>query len=207
MYKIITKTALQTLAILLALFIALFAIISLAIPAQVATWFEQSGNYSMAVKFADLQYGFSNEVTDLSRVVEDSIYSGDSGTIIKYAERLVEHNQFETLCEEKDEFYSNGDFSEYTSDYKQFICGNLAVAYAKTESKDKALECAYSANGETSFKKSNALIALSLYVAEQGDSEFARNITAKLNLILPNLSVESEDYEIIKDFIKILSAV
>ncbi|MBO5328694.1 MAG: hypothetical protein J6B04_05935 [Clostridia bacterium] len=207
MDKVIVKTAIKTVLIILAVCIGAFAILSFAMPSQMATWCEKSGNYSLALKYANLQYGYSNDINDLSRVVENAVYSEDSKNIIKYGEKLVLDDSFNDLCKEKNEYYANGEYGELKLDYKQFICGELSIAYAKEGQEDKAVERAFTANGENTFKKPNALISLSVYAATQNNLQLSQKLTEKLNQIKPNLDENGEDYATLCDVLEILADV
>lgn len=56
MQKLVVKTAVKTVLILLGIVIAAFAIFNFAFPQHMATAMESLGNYDMAVKYANLRY-------------------------------------------------------------------------------------------------------------------------------------------------------
>lgn len=203
MSKVIIKTALKTLLIVILVAAAAFAVASFGFPQHMATFFENTENYSIAAKYASLRYSYTNEVEDAARCASDAILSEDDSTIVKYCVKFTGHKDFESYCEQMDEYYSSTEYAQYTTSYKQYIYGKYVVALASggtEEDKEEAAEQALSANGVHSFKSGNALSVLALWAVENGDGELCSIIVTKMSTISP--SDDAEYYQSILQIVQ-----
>lgn len=142
MRKVILKAALVTLGALAALGILVFSLWILISPQSMATLSEKLGNYSFAVTCAELKYKYSDKTGDLARCAEDSILSGEDKLIVKYCEQLIGEDDFEELCRQKDDMLKASQFSRWTTDYRSYILGNLAVSqYRRGDLKKAVATC------------------------------------------------------------------
>lgn len=157
MAKVVIKTALRTVLIVLIALIMTFGVASLAFPQHMATLFEQMGAYSFATGYSGLAYTYKKTTKNLSRCVDDSILAHDDENIITYGEMLIERSDFE-------DFAADG--------YKQFVMGHIACAKFNVGEKKEAVELAAKAmEGVEGFPLNNALAALSIRAAEKSDAE------------------------------------
>ena len=200
MNKVIIKTALKTLLILIIVALAAFAVASFGFPQHMATFFENTENYTLATKYASLRYSYTGEVDDAARCVEDSILSGDNDDLIQYCEIFVNHSDFDTYCTQMDEYYSTAAYSSYTLSYKQYIYGKYAVALAVNGQKQDAVNTALNANGLHSFKSGNAVSVLALWAAGKEDGETCSLIAAAMESI--NAPEDAEYYNDILQIVK-----
>ncbi len=132
--EVVLKTALKTLlAVIIALVLA-FGIASLAFPGGMANICENTGNYSMAAGYSSLAYKYSGKVEDLARCAEDSIFAKKDKNIVKYCNELLQHKDFDRLCEEKSgNVIVNG--VQLKLDYRQYITDNRDAAQGRIDGK------------------------------------------------------------------------
>lgn len=186
MKNIIVKTAVKTALILLGLLVAAFCVLNLAFPQYLATFTEDIGNYTLAVKYASLRYTYTGDVYDLARCVDDAILSEKDELILDYGEKLLDDQNYAEVVEYKNTNVLNG-----VMDYDTFVCAKVAVAKYAMGDFDGALALAQRSNGATSFKKGNAVAALSVRVRANKDAPAAKKLLDALDGIIP-----SEDEEI-----------
>lgn len=173
MFKVIAKTALKTLAIVIALIVLAFGIASLGFPSAMAGAFEKLGNYSFATGYASLSYSYSKDVADLARCAQDSILAGNDKATVRFGDKLISHEDFSSYCEKESE--------RLGLDYFQFICGNTACAKYRTGNTDGALKTCETALSETEgFPEGNAYARLTVVVAEKNDADTAKLIKTAL---------------------------
>lgn len=212
MKKIIIKTALITLGVVVCCAVAVFAILSFGFPSTVCGWCEQLGNYGFAARYAALCYSYTDDISDLGRCVEDSILAADNDYIAEYAVRLIDHEEFDSFCEIRDEEINesisdnedNIDFSDVVFSYRHYVYGALSTTYYGAGNFDLALGTAVAAldenidrvdfsssaySGEiTEFPISNALGVLAQRVIYAGDSGAADRLLE----VLDNVSADAE---------------
>ncbi len=182
MEKIVVKTAVKTVLIILGIFIAVFAVFNFAFPQHMATATESIGNYDLAVKYASLRYYYTKNCDDLARCFDDSVLLGKDEYILQYGEQLIKHSGYENVCNRKNE-QQNG--SRY--DYDHWVKSKLAVSYYNTKKIDKALETAAKDNGKDSFVFGNAVMALAARVRSENDAATAKRLMEEvLDLINPS---------------------
>lgn len=184
--RIVVKTAAKTALILLGVLVVAFCVLNLVFPQHMATFTENIGNYTLAVKYASLRYSYTGDVYDLARCVDDSILAEKDDLILDYGEKLLGDEGYAMVVEYKNAQVLNG-----AMDYDAFVCGKVAVAQYRMGDFDAALELAENSNGTNSFKKGNALAALAVEVRAQRDAESAEKLLAVLDGI--NSSEEEEN--------------
>lgn len=213
MEKLVVKTAVRTVLIILGLFLIVFAIFNFAFPQHMATIMEETGHYNLALKYADMRYSYTKNCDDLARCFEDSIVLGDDGYVIEFGEKLVAHRDYADLCRTKRDGYGDN----YS--YDHMVKSKLAVAYygsgvklqadGKTqegaELKSKAIKLALEDNGTQSFEYGNALMSLSARIRAEEDRESAGAVLEILeNQITP---ADRTEQGYLTEVINILKAV
>lgn len=173
MNKVILKSALITVAAVIVAALIVFSMWILCSPQTMATSCERTGNYSFAITCAEMRYNRTNDVNDLARCAEDGILSGKDEHIVKYCETLTLHEDFKTLCKEKDEALSGNGYGKYRLSYNGYISGHLAAAQYRTGDIGKAVKTAES-GGVQSFSK------LVIEIAERKDKPSAQSVIAAL---------------------------
>lgn len=213
MEKLVVKTAVRTVLIILGLVLIVFAIFNFAFPQHMATIMEETGHYNLALKYADMRYSYTKNCEDLARCFEDSIVLGDDQYIIEFGEKLIEHRDYDNLCRAKRDGYGDN----YSYDHR--VKSKLSVAYyssgvqlqanGKTQEgqnlKSKAIKLAFDDNGTQSFEYGNALMSLSARIRTEGDKESASAVCEILeNQVSPTDQTE-QGY--LTEVINILKAV
>lgn len=180
MDKIVVKTAVKTVLIILGILVAVFAVFNFAFPQHMATATESIGNYDLAVKYSLLRYNYTKKCEDLARCFEDSVLLGEDKYILEYGEKLVKHNDYDTVCSIKNEQQSGSRF-----DYKHWVNSKLAVSYYNTGEKSKAITLAAEDNGKETFVYGNALMSLAAHIRTAADGEAATAILTVLEELHP----------------------
>lgn len=178
MEKIVVKTAVKTVLIILAAILAVFAVFNLAFPQHMATLTEGMGNYSLAVKYASLRYSYTHDGEDLARCFDDAVLWQNDKYIIEYGEELIERGDFAQVCESKNK--QSGIY-----DYRHRVYGKVAVSYYNTGKKSDAVNFAAEANGKDSFVYANALMSLAVAVRAASDADTCNLLIAELEKIHP----------------------
>lgn len=202
MDKLVVKTAVKTVLIILGIFLAVFAIFNFAFPQHMATAMESIGNYSLAVKYADLRYHYTKDVDDLARCFDDSVLWENDKYIVEYGDSLMAHKDFQDVCEAKNREYEN-----YGADYDYATWVNTKVAlshynigFENNDDKDKAigLDRAAEMCGTESFVQGNPLLAICARIRTNKDKSGAEYALSKLNGIHPEDSQQVSDLEFVK---------
>lgn len=208
--KLVVKTAVKTVLIILGIIVAAFSIFNFAFPQHMATAMESLGNYGMAVKYANLRYTYTGDSFDLARCYDDSVLAGDDESIILYAEKLLADKNYKTVCQERNDMYNKmyQDQFGFTFDYDLRVISTLSVSYyneaVKKEGAErvtytqKAMDFALEANGGDRFLYGNALMALSIKIVNNKDKAAAASMLEVLDTITPTEQAESIDLETIK---------
>lgn len=139
MKKVVLKAALVTVGALAAIGILVFSLWILISPQSMAAVSEKLGNYSFAVTCADLKYKYSDKTEDLARCAEDSILSGDDKLVVKYCGQLIEKDDFEAVCIEKNTQLGLTAFGVYAVDYESYVLGSLALSQYRSGDLEKAV--------------------------------------------------------------------
>lgn len=134
MEKLVVKTATKTVLIILGIFIVVFAVFNFAFPQHMATATESIGNYSIAVKYAELRYNYTKSADDLARCFEDSVLLGKDEYVLKHGEPLIDHTDYSAVCEKKNRQYGGSNY-----DYDRWVKSKLAVSYYNTDNVAKAI--------------------------------------------------------------------
>ena len=210
MQKLVVKTAVKTVLILLGIIVGAFAIFNFAFPQHMATAMESVGSYDMAVKYANLYYIYTGDSFDLARCYDDSVLAEDDESIIYYAEKLIKDSNYQKVCKQRDELY-NKMYQEQLGknfDYNLRVRSTLAVSYyneaLKLEGNErqdytqKAIDFASEANGVNRFPYGNPLMTLSIKIVKNSDKSAAQIMLTVLEGVTPTDNNESQDLNYIK---------
>ncbi len=177
MEKFVVKTAVKAALILFGMVLVAFAVFNFAFPQHMATFTENIGNYSLAVKYTSLRYYYTGDVYDLVRCVDDSVLSKKDEYIDEYGGLLIEHEQFGEICEYKDVLGSYID-PDTDLDYATFLYGKVAVSRYQRGNFEPALELAKGVTDYSQFSRSAPITLLATRVALNKDNA---NAEAMLN--------------------------
>ncbi len=202
MEKIVVKTAVKTVLIILAVLAVVFAVFNFAFPQHMATLTEGMGNYSLAVKYASLRYNYTGDGDDLARCFDDSVLLGDDKYIVQFGDELIARKDFSLICDKKSGNMGGG------YDYRRKVLGKLSVAYYNTGKKAEAVSLAAEANGYTSFAYGNPLMSLAAAVKSEKDAATCALIIAEIEKItLPDTAEGSEQKGFVTEVCASLRAV
>lgn len=159
--KIVIKTALITLASVIAVLALAFGVASLAFPKGMSKMCEDMGNYKLAASYAERQYGYSGSTEDLYRCARLYIRIGDRDNTIKYCEELVQKQDFKEVCGDNVQYV----YSNYSTDL--YLSGKTDEAIAVAEK-----------SVEDGFEIPNAYADLTVKAVENSDKEFGADLYA-----------------------------
>lgn len=188
MDKLVVKTAVKAVLVILSAVLVAFAVFNLAFPQHMATLWENMGNYSVAIVYTDLRYKYTKNVDDLARCFDDSVLSGDNEMIIKYGNELIGHTDFDSACEKKDEIYSDGLYGTFK--YTYTVYSEVACAYYRRGFDGdlvNAVKLAVEGTPSTSFEYGNPLMSLAAKIRTGNDGNGAELLLLAL--------IGSEEYE------------
>ncbi len=152
MTKLVLKTVAITLASVIGALALTFGALALFSPVSIAKAFDAMGGYSSAVYFYELQYNKTGSVEDLAYLTIKIDDDNDTARAEKYLAELIEHKDFSSLCQSEEQ----GAVSS-----KEFYYGEYALALAKNDKVDKAIETANAfvvTNGYTDFNPFSVLL-------------------------------------------------
>lgn len=194
--KLVIKTAVRTVLVLLILLVAAFAVLSFGFPGYMSDVTRNLGAYDMALAYCRLNYSYTGDSMDLADCFELCVLTDDDGGIISSGEELVLKPDFADVCKnmeqalgELSDEYLDGE--QLVMDYSQRVKGKLAAAYYRADETIKAIDYAFAANGADSFRSGNALIALSAEIRTARDGDAAALLLEKLAGISPSVKEES----------------
>ena len=176
--KLVLKASLITIGSLIVAVLLAFTLWFFIAPRSMATISQQWGYYDFALTCANTQYKNSKKTDDLAFCAELSIYLADDDLIIKYCEPLMDKDDFDALCNQKDEEISKTQYGVYASNYRSYILGNLAVSQYRTGNLQKAVSTAEKGISSTDDPEvmQEYLKRLILEVVLHGTEEDKRNL-------------------------------
>ncbi len=205
MQKLIVKTAVKSVLILLGVIVGAFAIFNFAFPQHMATAMETLGNYDMAVKYANLRYFYTQDSFDLARCYDDSVLAEDNNSVVHYGETLLKDKNYKAVCAERNALYNDmySDQFGFNFDYDLRVRSTMAAAYygeaiekegeERTKYTDNAIQFALDTNGTNRFSYGNALMSLSVKIVNNKDAYAAQAMLTALESVNPTDSKEAED--------------
>lgn len=175
MNKLVKKTALITLAAIVAAAAVVFSLWLLISPQTMAGVCEKTGNFSFAVTCANMRYDRTKDAYDLARCAEDSILSGNDNLIINYCDLLIKDEKYSEVCKAKNEEISNGKGGEYIEltgpvNYDGYIKSHLCAAEYRSGNFQNAL---YVLGTDSSL---SAAVKLVLEISERSDKQAASSL-------------------------------
>lgn len=186
MEKLVVKTAVKTVLVILIIFIGVFAVFNFAFPQHMASVTESIGNYSLAVKYASLRYSYTKDASDLARCFDDSVLLDDQEYVLEYGEKLISDKDFEIVCDKKD-------LAAGTEYYRARVYSKVAIAAYKTGDTDKAISYAEEENGgKSDFAYGNAFMLLTAQIRSDKNAEAAALLKTEIEGITPATDKEAE---------------
>lgn len=190
MRKLIVKTVLITLGIMLILAVAVFGIASFVAPSAMMRFFDSLGLETISGDYAYQQYQISDNLDYLARAFEIAAANNNDSVAAQrfdefYGEEESEQREaFYTYCENQSNRELPGGAPDY--DYRSFVCGQAAIAKyrlsassSSNEGKEEICAFALFETGEE-FVEESPIVALSLDAIEKGDGEFCALLLRKI---------------------------
>lgn len=160
MKKLVIKTALITLAGIIAITACFYLILALASPKTLAKFYDNAGFYGASIKYYEKQYKKTNEYSDLYILCTKVDEKNDSERAILYLDEMIESDEFIYFSTYIDENTQNSFLT------KDFICGKYACALYYNNGVTGAIN--YSKNYIfTEYYENNPL---SVFIAECGEN-------------------------------------
>lgn len=135
--KLVIKTAIITLASIIALMGLLYGVFALFIPKPLGDLFYKSGNYTAGMYYYEKQYNATKSTEDLWTLCLNVDVYGDSVRAEKYLTEFKSNPKFESNCAKLDE----GNTDAMTTE--EFIEGKLVCAIYINHGIDQAVSTAY----------------------------------------------------------------
>lgn len=154
MNKLILKTALITLACVLALALLLFGIFSLFVPSVMVSLTDKLGMESACARYSAAVYEKSGAIDDLAVAVERNYGAGRYEAAAEYGAELLQRDDFDSYSASRD-----ADSLGLTASYAQYAAGIVSVAQYYSGDTDAAVRTAFDACG-IAFPQNNAAVYL-----------------------------------------------
>ena len=204
MGKLIAKTALITLACILALALLLFGVFSLFFPSVMVSITNGLGMDGACASYSVSVYKHTDDVNDLAIAVERSYYAERYGDAAEYGAILLQRDDFSAFCAACDQ-KNGGEQGTAASRVKvessQYFVGIVAASQYKTGIA-AAMDTAFSALGNNQFSEGNAVVFLASVAMTSDDKEYCSDILWRLSSLHPT----GEDYDYFKTFSDSLAA-
>jgi hypothetical protein len=131
MKKLIIKTIAISLAIVIAVFTALYLIIASASPSTLSNIYFRLNSKNLTLKYSELSYEKSSDISDLSILVERSIKFEDNALVEEYGFKLINDEEYSNFLQTKD------------SGYNYYIVGSLSKSLYLSGKADSAISVAF----------------------------------------------------------------
>ncbi len=183
MHKLILKTALITLASVLALALLLFGVFSLFVPSVMVSLTDKLGMDGACARYSCAVYEKSGEVGDLALAVERSYNAQRYEDAAAYGAELLARDDFSDYCTARD-----GAQNGLTSSYAQYAAGITSVSQYLAGDGDAAVRTAFSACGNAFAAGNAAVYLIDAALGEQGDAAMCGVLLTKLQELSSQLS-------------------
>lgn len=180
MRKLVLKTALITLGVVLVLAVAAFGVISLCAPAVMCDFTLSLGMESVSADYAYQEYQRSDDLAYLARSVELAAGRNDAKAEERF-DLLYAAEGFDEMCAARDAQQTSSDIR--LGSYHDYLCGvGACVKYRLAETQEEYEEALALALAETdtSFPVANPLYMLSVEAASADDAAFCASLLEAL---------------------------
>jgi hypothetical protein len=173
--KVIVRAVLSTLAAVFVLLVSMFAALAFLFPSTLMQITYDFGFDGASIRYATRSYDRSEEIYFIAFATEVAIGDNDYEKIDDCGSRFIEDSKFADYADERNAKLPEG----ATTDYKQYIYGQVCVAKYRRNKKSDAVEKAFEWNGDT-FTENNAVVAVLLTSLVFKDSDTVAVIREKL---------------------------
>ena len=117
MKKLVIKTVVIVLSIIVGILAITFGILCSTNPKAIAKGFENLGNYPASKYFYEMQYDKTESIDDLFVLIDNAYGHNDKTSLQSYLGELISHNKFKEFCTNKNATISSSDMQteEYYS--------------------------------------------------------------------------------------------
>ena len=182
MKKLILKTALITLGVVIVLAVAAFGVASLCAPAAMSDFTYSLGMNVISGDYAYQEYERSGDLSYLARSFEIAATTGRDEKAQQRFDALYSADGFDEMCERRNEQTAQVDgLPDVGYDYRNYICGLGACVRYRLAGSDEARQQAISlALAETAqgFPSGNPVAALASEALKAKDAAFCRTLLA-----------------------------
>lgn len=177
MKKLVLKTALITLGVVIVLAVAAFGVASLCVPAAMSDLAFSLGMRSVSADYAYQEYERSGDLAYLSRSFELAAGLGSNEKADERFDVLYAAEGFSDLCALRDEQtppVTVGD-TQLTYSYRDYVCGLGACVKYRLARGDEAIGLAFSETA-SDFPSGNPAYLLAAEAAGNADSAFCAQL-------------------------------
>ncbi len=161
MRKLIIKTALITLAIIIGACAITLGALLLFSPKTIGDIADKANNYSFAMYCYKLQYNKSEDIEDLGNIVRIVDENEDATTAVYYCELIKDHSEFTNYCVEIDA-ETKADENDNVMKEAEYIYSKYAVALINVDRFDTMVDVCKNyctSNGYSMYSPFSAVIA------------------------------------------------
>ena len=101
MKKLVIKTVVIALSIIVGILAITFGVLCLTTPKTIAKGFESLGNYSLSKHFYEMQYEKTESIEDLQILIDNAYGNNDKKALQGYLSELIGHKNFKGFCTSK----------------------------------------------------------------------------------------------------------
>ena len=199
MGKLIVKTAVITLACIIALALLLFGVFSLFFPSVMVSVTDKLGMESACASYSVSQYKKSGTMEDLSAAVKRSYAAGHYEDAAVYGKIMIEASGFTAFCEASDAQMSEAE-EQFMGNSADYYMG-ITVASQYYIGSDESIDTAFAALGIV-LQGTNPVVFLVNAAKGREDKEFCKRVLERLE----SLRVRAEDEADLADYVQALEA-
>ena len=177
MKKLVIKTTVIALSIIITLTFLIGVIISVASPLTIANASFRLGNKDLAVKFTEKHYLKTLEYDDLALLVERGISAGNDDIVIKYSPEFINSENFE------------GYSKTQSGDYVNYIISGYVVALYNEKDIAKAISLAFQ-YVDASFTLPNPVTTLVYTASGKNDVNTLQKVLTELESLKENENIK-----------------
>lgn len=187
--KVILRSFLSTLAAIAILFTFMLSALVIVYPQTMMEITYKLGMETPSIWFAEESYKRTDDVGYIAYATEVAIGEGKYEKVEECGERLIADKGFGTYCEEKNTALGE----EVTSDYEDYVYGQICIALYEQGKHDEAVERAFALTG-TAFPKNNAVTAVIVKAKKASDTVTLGKIRVKMEQLQSKLPEGDKEY-------------
>lgn len=196
MGKFALKVALSTVAAILAALLLIYGFFALFLPAPLASFYENLGNYGGAVRLMRRAYDKSGDEKDLKRLAELLCFKEDNASLsAEYVTKYCEEKSFKEYCKTAEQGESYYDLMTSHSVKSLYASGKVDDALKKASE--------YLSFYSSAYPSGSALRALMFSAVEKKDKQTLTKILEKLESFDLSSFTEKEKQTIENDKLNI----